>query len=254
MSPDEVSTLDAPLQQQEIIAAIKSLQSRRSPGPDGLPTEFYAAFAGKLAPVLATLYADSLAKGVLPDSLNQACITLLPKKDKNPLECGSYRPISLLNSDYKILAKALANRLEKVLPNIISSDQTGFIKNKHSFFSIRRLLNIMYTLSQAASECLLSMDAEKAFDRVEWEYLFETLQRFGFGSCFLSWVKLLYACPSAMVLTNNHYSKPFRLHRGTRRGCPLSPLLFVLAIEPLAIAIRSNHAIQGISRYGTEHK
>lgn len=98
------------------------------------------------------------------------------------------------------------------------------------------------------------MDVEKAFDRVEWGYLFETMRRFGFGDTFISWVRLLYACPSAMVLTNNHYSKLFRLHRGTRQGCPLSPLLFVLAIEPLATAIRNNHSIHGITRFGTEHK
>lgn len=254
LSLNEVSDLDAPIQQQEILAAIKSLQSRKSPGPDGLPNEFYSAFADKLTPILATLYTDSLNRGALPESLNQACITLLPKKDKNPLECGSYRPISLLNSDYKILAKVLAGRLEKVLPNIVSHDQTGFVKNRRSFCNIRRLLNIMYTPSVTESECLLSMDAEKAFDRVDWEYLFETLRRFGFGSSFLSWVRLLYACPSAMVLTNNTYSKPFSLHRGTRQGCPLSPLLFVLAIEPLAIAIRSNQSIHGILRWGTEHK
>lgn len=254
LSPEQVSALDAPISQQEIVESIKSLQPRKSPGPDGLPSEFYATFAEQLAPVLTSVYTDSLNKGSLPTTLNQACITLLPKKDKNPLECASYRPISLLNSDYKLLAKVLACRLERVLPSVISSDQTGFVKGRRSFFNIRRLLNIVCTPSQADSECLLSMDAEKAFDRVEWAYLFETLERFGFGKLFISWVKLLYACPSAMVLTNNFYSKPFTLNRGTRQGCPLSPLLFVLAIEPLAIAIRSNGSIKGIMRANFEHK
>uniref|UniRef100_A0A3B3HJQ5 Reverse transcriptase domain-containing protein n=1 Tax=Oryzias latipes TaxID=8090 RepID=A0A3B3HJQ5_ORYLA len=198
--------------------------------------------------------ADSFCKGTLPNSLNQASITLLPKKDKNLLECGSYRPISLLNTDYKILAKVLACRLETVLPSLVSNDQSGFVKDRRSFFSIRRLFNILYTPSVTESECLLSMDAEKAFDRIEWKYLFETLNKFGVGSSFLSWVKLLYTCPSATELTNNTYSEPFSLHRGTRQGCPLSPLLFVLAIEPLAITIRKNNYICGISRWGTEHK
>lgn len=254
LSSDQVLALDAPIQQQEILAAIKSLQPRKSPGPDGFPSEFYSAFSQQLALIFATVCTDSFNRGSLPDTLNQACITLLPKKDKDPLKCSSYRPVSLLNSDYKILAKVLALRLEQVLPCVISPDQTGFVKDRRSFFGIRRLLNVLYTPSLTDSECLLSMDAEKAFDRVEWGYLFETLQRFGFGNTFISWVKLLYACPSAMVLTNNHYSELFRLHRGTRQGCPLSPLLFVLAIEPLAIAIRNNPSIHGIERCGMEHK
>lgn len=186
---DQVSGLDAPIQQQEIVAAIKSLQPWKSPGPDGFPSEFYAMFSEQLSPLFAEACADSFNRGFLPSTLNHACITLLPKKYKNPLECASYRPISLLNSDYKILAKVLAHRLEKVLPIIISPDQTGFVRNRHSFSSIRRLSNIMYTPCQLDSECLLSMDAEKTFDRVEWSYLFETLSRFGFGSTFISWVK-----------------------------------------------------------------
>uniref|UniRef100_A0A3B3CPH8 Reverse transcriptase domain-containing protein n=1 Tax=Oryzias melastigma TaxID=30732 RepID=A0A3B3CPH8_ORYME len=254
LSSNDALMLDAPLHNQEIAEAIRALNPHKSPGLDGLPSEFYVTFAEKLVPLMTTMFIDSRAQGSLPDSLNQACITLLPKKDKNLIECGSYRPISLLNCDYKILAKVLARRLEKVLPNIVSPDQTGFIKDRRFFFSIRRLFNILYTPSTDKSECIISMDAEKAFDRVEWEYLFETLRRFGFGSSFLSWIKLLYACPSAMVLTNNTYSKLFRLHRGTRQGCPLSPLLFVLAIEPLAIAARNNTSIHGISRWGMEHK
>ena len=152
------------------------------------------------------------------------------------------------------MAKVLARRLENVLPDIVSLDQTGFVKNRRSFFNVRRLLNIMYTTCQADSECFLSMDAEKAFNRVEWTYLFEALVRFGFGSIFISWIKLLYGSPSAMVLTNHFYSKSFKLHRGTRQCCPLSPLLFALVIEPLAIAIRSCGSIHGITRSCMEHK
>lgn len=187
--------------------------------------------------------------------MRQAVISLILKKDKNPLECSSFRPISLLNTDAKVLAKVLARRLEEALPSVISPDQTGFIKNRHSFFNIRRLLNILYSPSPPGTpEVVLSLDAEKAFDRVGWGYLFNTLERFGFGRKLISWIKLLYTTPLAAVRTNNNISTYFELQRGTRQGCPLSPLLFAVAMEPLALALRQRADIKGIQRAGLEHK
>ena len=88
---------------------------------------------------------------------------------------------------------------------------------------------------------------------MEWPYLFYTLKRFGFGNIFISWIKLLYTSPFARVRTNNDYSDYFPLERGIRQGCPLSPLLFAIAIEPLAKALRSSQML-GISRGGIEHR
>ena len=181
-------------------------------------------------------------------------LPLSQKKGKDPIECASYRPVSLLNVDAKILAKVLASRLENILPSIISEDQTGFVKKRQPYFNIRRLFNIIYSPSNTVPECVLSLDAEKAFDRVEWTYLFTVLQKFDLGPCFINWVKLLYSSPTASVLTNSQKSQPFNLQRGTRQGCPLSPLLFNLALEPLAIALRNSPDISGIWRRGVEHK
>ncbi len=150
--------------------------------------------------------------------------------------------------DSKILAKMLARRLENVLPSIISNDQTGFIKNRQLFFNIRRLLNILNDPTPSSvSEVLLSLDAEKAFDRVEWDFLY-VLETFGFGSKFRHWVKVLYTSPVAAVRTNNNLSPFFSLQHGTRQGCPLSPRLFALVIEPLAVALRERSNIKGIHR------
>lgn len=133
--------------------------------------------------------------------------------------CRSYRPISLLNVDVKILAKILALRLGTILPSIISTDQTGFIKNRLSFFNVRWLFNIPYhPMSSSVPEVLISADVEKAFDRVEWDYLFHTLQMFGFGPSFISWIKLLCKAPLASVRTNNISSAYFQINRGTRQG------------------------------------
>lgn len=106
-------------------------------------------------------------EALLPPTFYQASISLIHKKDQDPLDPSSYRPASLLNVDNKLLAKILATRLETVLPTIISQDKTGFIKNRQLFFNIKRLLNIIYSgdIKNSHSEVILSLDAKKAFDR-----------------------------------------------------------------------------------------
>lgn len=228
-----------------------AMQNRKAPGMDGYPVEFYKKFKVQLAPLLLAVFTESLERGSLPPTFSQASISLLLKKDKDPTLCSSYCPISLLNVDAKILAKVLAHRMESFLPTITSEDQTGFIRGRHSFSNIRRLINIAYTKNtDHIPEAIISLDAEKAFNRVEWQYLFAALDKFGFGKTFISWIKLLYKDPQASVQTNDMRSKLFSLSRGTRQGCPLSPLLFAIVIEPPAIALRTTTDYQGIVRGG----
>ena len=122
----------------------------------------------------------------------------------------------------------------------------ALLKGRQGSHNIRRLMNIIYAKKETPDIAVIGLDAEKAFHRVEHKHLFEVLNRFGIGSYFLSWIKILYHDSTASVMTNYMVSKQFSLSRGTRQGCPLSPLLFVLAIEHLAIAIRSNSEIAGL--------
>lgn len=120
---------------KEVGHAIATVQSGKSPGPDGFPIKLFKRFLVKLSPLLLNVYNELFNVGTLPNTLCQAQISLLLKKNKDPHCCSSYRPITLLNVDVKILA----HRREKVLPEIISVDHTGFIKNRFSFFNERRL-------------------------------------------------------------------------------------------------------------------
>lgn len=247
--------LDSSFSVEEVLKAITAMQSNKAPGPDGFPMEFYKKIIGKLAPLLLSVFNESLERGSLPPTFTQATIALLLKKDKDPTSCGSYRPLSLLNADVKVLAKVIASRLEDVLPHIISEEQNGFIKGRQLFFNTRTLFNVIYSKhSSELPELVISLDAEKAFDRVEWEYLFAVLTKFGFGDKFISWIRLLYSSPKASVHTNDVYSDYFSLGRGCRQGCPLSPLLFAIAIEPLSIILKSSSVFKGIIRNGIEHK
>lgn len=231
------------------------MQSGKAPGLDGFPSEFYQKFSDQLAPLLLDMFNNSFELGTLPSSLTQALISLIPKKNKDLEDCGSWRPVSLLNSDIKLLAKTLASRLDPCLLSIISKDQTGFMRGRQLSSNIRRLLNIILSKPESqVPEIVISIDAEKAFDRVEWDYLFSVLYRFGFGQNFISWIKLLYSAPVASVRTNSSRSDFFPLTRGCRQGCPLSPLLFAIVIEPLSIALRSSPLFTGVYRNGTEHR
>ena len=138
LNPPQVNVLlkeqlEKPMSKEEIRTALYSMQNAKAPGPDGFTLEFLKKFGDKLLPISLSVFEQSFVEGHLPPTLCQASISVLLKNNKDPLNCGSFRPISLLNVDYKLLAKALAHRLEIILPSIISPDQTGFIK-KRLFF------------------------------------------------------------------------------------------------------------------------
>ncbi len=145
------------------------MPNNKSPGPDGFPAEFYKHFWPILSPLFNRLITEIKQNSKLPKNMNTATISLLLKPNKDPLLPSSYRPISLINVDTKIIAKTLAHRMEKVITSIIHPDQTGFIKGRHSSNNTSRLFNIMdYSSQHQAQTIIATLDAEKAFDRVNW--------------------------------------------------------------------------------------
>uniref|UniRef100_A0AAR2LAI9 Reverse transcriptase domain-containing protein n=2 Tax=Pygocentrus nattereri TaxID=42514 RepID=A0AAR2LAI9_PYGNA len=247
LSDSARESLDSPVTQSEILEAIKSFPSGKAAGPDGFGCEFYKFFSSKLCPFLRRMYDESIVNKQFPDSLYHANICLLLKKGKDDTDPASYRPIALLNFDQKIISKIMANRLAKHISEIIHPDQTGFIPGRFSFCNVRLLLNAMRVAQKSNSTAaVVSLDAQKAFDQVEWPYMLYALRKFGFGDFFIDLVKAIYLHPSSSILTNADRSTPFSLQRGVRQGDPLSPLLFNIALEPLAVGIRKHPDIRGI--------
>ena len=172
-------------------------------------------------------------------------ISLLYKKN-DPLSLDNYRPITLLNVDTKLMAYALAQRLKMVLSKIIHSDQNGYIKNRYIGFNIRQIQDIIdYSEKFNIDGVLLFIDFSKAFDSLEWPFMYESLLKFGIPHSFLKWVKTLYNDTKGCLSNNGWISETYSLHRGIKQGCPLSSLIFVMAVEILACRVRQDSNIKG---------
>ena len=251
----DLQGLNALISAEEIAATVKGLPAHKSPGPDGLPYEYYKAFLPLLSPHMTTLFNAFLHQTPIPSDMQGSFLTLIPKPDKDPASCASYRPIALLNSDLKIFTKLLSIRLNIILPSLIHKDQVGFVPLRQAGDNTRKIIDLIDVVNRDGAEALiLSLDAEKAFDRLSWPFMFATLHHMGFKGPFLRAVQHLYSNPTSQVKTPFATSSPFQIAIGTRQGCPLSPLLFALCVEPLAASIRGNPDIRGISVRGKEFK
>jgi hypothetical protein len=187
----------------------------------------------------------------MPDSLERALLTLIYKKGDERL-LKNWRPISLLNVDYKIGSKALASRLKKVLGKIIHPGQTCGVKGRHmhqNLWTIDGLLEYINRQENRRSDNLLLMaiDQEKAFDRVEHDYMNKVLTSYGLGKKFIRWVKTLYNNPVCRANVNGNLTETIEIQRGIRQGCPLSMLLFVIIINPLLEQISKSKDINGFN-------
>lgn len=246
--------LTATITPEEISKAISKLKANKSPGADGFPAEWYRAFKEELVPLLRASFNKTLKENHLPPSWNEAIISIIPKEGKDIEYCNNYRPISILNVDYKIYTSIIAQRYGKFIHDIIDEDQNGFISGRQTQDSIRRTIQLINTIqTNKNNTALLSLDAEKAFDSVNWDFLYVVLERFGFNQASINCIKTIYQNPTARIKINGSLTDRIMLKRGTRQGCCLSPLLFAIYIEPLAQAIRQSEELKGVYINGEEH-
>lgn len=248
--------LESEIVEKEVETAIQQLKDNKVPGLDGLTNEFYKKFQRKLIPLLTKLFNQMHDGKILMPTMYTGVITLL-HKGGDRTERKNFRPLTLSNTDYKLLAKVLTNRLSSTMGDLVHQNQNSGVKGRNIQDGVLLFNNILEHCSRFKRNGLvLSVDQMAAFDRVEWKYMIRVLKHFGLGKNFLSWVELIYKTEHLKVklMINGSLSSDVNIGRGVRQGCPLSPLLYVLAIEPLANLIRRSREIPGLGCAGKEYK
>ena len=218
----------------EVKMALKQMAPLKSPGPDGMPPMFYQNYWSLVGNDVTDAILMYLNTGTFPPSLGHSFITLIPKV-KSPEYISQYRPISLSNVLYRVYSKVLANRLKKLLPNIVSEQQSAFMTDCLISDNIMVAFETLHYIRNHSTGSIgfmaLKLDMSKTYDRVAWRYMEKLMKRMGFCE---AWVKLMMGCISTAtysILINGEPQGNIVPTRGLHQGDPLSPYLFLLCTE-----------------------
>ena len=238
---------ESQISKKEVSDAISLLKIDKSPGEDGITAEFYKKFWHVIKKEFLEVAKVIEESKTLCESQCRGIISLLYKKgDRDDIK--NWRPITLLNIDYKIIAKVYAERLKKVLPSIIHPDQKAFLAGRQITESVRLIQDVIdFTDYDDKEGAIIFLDQQKAFDRVEWGYLDLCLKKYGFGQNFRGSIAMLYKNGKSCINTNGFLSKFFPISRSMRQGCPIAAYLYILQAEPMAQTIRNDDKISGIT-------
>ncbi|CAC5368678.1 unnamed protein product [Mytilus coruscus] len=218
----------------EICRSVNGMKKGKTPGPDGLTCEFYCKFINEFKDIFFHVFNCIENEGQLSRSMRHSVINLIFKKKGDKNDIKSYRPITLANVDYKILARIMANRLKLTLTKIISNTQTCSVIGRDISDTVCSIINVIDLIDEEELQAyILKTDQEKAFDRVSHEFLFSVLEKFGFGERFRKWITIFYTNVRSSVKCNDHLTPYYSFNNGIKQGCPLSSILYTIVSETL---------------------
>nr|GEY77412.1 RNA-directed DNA polymerase, eukaryota, reverse transcriptase zinc-binding domain protein [Tanacetum cinerariifolium] len=220
---------------ENLQSAVWDCGTDKSPGPDGFTFGFYRRFWKVIEKYVVEAVTFFFCNGYFPKGGNSSFIALIPKKpDTNMVK--DFRPISLIGSLYKIIAKVLANRLMPVLGNIFNEVQLAFIADRQILdgpFILNEI--VQWCKSRKKQSMIFKVDFEKAYDSVRWDFLDDILKNFGFGERWRGWISGCLRYSRGSVIVNGSPTNKFQFYKGLKQGDPLSHFLFLLVMESLHI-------------------
>ena len=242
----EQQILELDITQKEVFETIHDMNLNRAPGIDGIPIEFYIKYWDIIKNELTEIVVNIVQGTLLDQNQRKAIITLLPKDGGDPELLKSWRPISLICVDVKIVAKLLARRIKPLIYSLVSENQ--FCVQGRSIVDCNcKIRDVMYYSSQNnQTGAIINIDWEKAFDRVNWDFLMKILKKMKFPESVIKWINILYTDIQSVCLINGFFTDSFDIHKGVRQGCPLSMLFYVVFQDPLYVALEKASSIKPV--------